>query len=158
MTLIAPNNFPLSLPPLSVYMIKATFWMAAEKPEPKQVIMVQTVKTVALGERGMAMKAMVSMKSEMRARMRSKCIAWDWISLEVGVGAGEGGGEWVGEEEVFWTWSGWRGSEGVVGSWIGRALGLKMWMMARITGQSSEFVDASYKERGESVPGKITAR
>ena len=74
------------------------------------MIMVQTVKTVALGERGMAMKAMVSMKSEMRARMRSKCIAWDWISLEVGEGAG------VGEEEVFWTWSGWRGSEGVVGS------------------------------------------
>ena len=132
--------------------------MAAEKPDPKQVIMVQTVKTVAFGERGMAMKAMVSMKSEMRARMRSKCIAWDWISLEVGAGAGEGGGEWVGEEEVFWAWSGWRGSEGVVGSWIGRALGLKMWIMARITGQSSEFVNASYKERGESVPGKITAR
>ena len=120
MTLIAPNNFPLSLPPLSVYMIKATFWMAAEKPEPKQVIMVQTVKTVAFGERGMAMKAMVSMKSEMRARMRSKCIAWDWISWEVGVGVGVGTGEgveeWVGEEEVFWAWSGWRGSEGVVGS------------------------------------------
>ena len=136
MTLIAPNNFPLSLPPLSVYMMRATFWMAAEKPEPKQVIMVQTVKTVAFGERGMAMKAMVSMKSEMRARMRSKCIAWDWISLEVGKGAGVGEGEEVGGEEVFWVWSGWRGSEGVVGSWIGRALGLKMWMMSRVMRQT----------------------
>lgn len=73
------------------------------------------------------MNATVSMKREMRARMRSKRIAaWDWDSLDGGGDGGIGVGEFGGEP----LWSGWRGSEGSMGNWIGRALGLKRCMIA----------------------------